>query len=109
MAKPIDSEHEREEKWLNEEVTFTFHNVENPGLKMDFHFGGTKEYKRYSMFDGGTYTYPRRLKEHLEGLSYPVYDWIPDGTGRLVKKKIRDEHRFMCREVAPSRSTTKVA
>jgi hypothetical protein len=85
--------------WLQELVTFEFLNIECPGVLLPFTYGSTKNPKKYRLFHGAIYTLPREIKIHIETRQTPIWDWMPDGTGKMHKKYMGSNNRFICREV----------
>jgi len=90
---------EREKLWLEEEVEIEFYNIEEPGMVNKFPYGGTKNFKIYTLFHGGKYKLPRKVIKHLEGCQSPIWKWQPDGLGGMTKKLTGMKPRFQCRQV----------
>lgn len=95
-TKPVS---EREQNWLEEEVEIEFYNQEEPGLMVKFPYGGTKNFKIYSLMHGGKYTLPRKVVRHIESRQTPIWKWQPDGMGAITKKLVGMKPRFQCRQV----------
>jgi len=93
--QPVD---EKEEKFLREICNYEFTNLEEPGLMHTFSYGTSNNMHKFSLVHGGSYHFPRFIARHLEKCSTPLYEWRPDGSGRLVKKKIGDKARFSMRQ-----------
>ncbi len=90
---------EREKQWLEEEVEIEFYNTEEPGLMIKFPYGGTKNFKTYTLMHGGKYKLPRKVVKHLETRQTPIWKWQPDGSGSMAKKLVSMKPRFQCRQV----------
>ena len=90
---------EKEEDYLREICEFEFINLKEPGVMHRFSYGNTKKNKRFTFFHGGSYRVPRFLARHVESCSTPLYEWRPDGTGRLIKKPTGNDPRFQIRQV----------
>jgi len=90
---------DREEEFLREICEFEFYNLEEPGLAIKFPYGSTRNHHNFSFWHGGKYKVPRHVARHLEGCSTPIWDWRPDGTGKMVKQKIGEKPRFQMRQV----------
>jgi len=100
MAMSVVSPQSASKKaWLEELVTFEFLNIECPGVLQKFNYGSTKNNKKYILFHGETYTLPREIKIHIETRQTPIWDWVPDGTGKMHKKYMGSTNRFLCRDV----------
>jgi hypothetical protein len=93
-----------ESNWLDEEVYIEFYNVEEPGLTQKFSYGPTKNAKTYTLFHGGKYHLPRRVVQHLQSRSTPIYKFIPDGYGIMQKQMMGSKPRFQCREIFEERT-----
>ena len=89
---------EKEEKYLNEILPFEFYNIEEPGLTHKFPYGNTRKMKNFTFFHGATYHVPRHVARHLESCSTPIWDYRPDGQGRMAKQKVGDKPRFQMRQ-----------
>jgi hypothetical protein len=99
---PIIGKHpknEKEEKFLREVCEFEFFNLEEPGVSCRFPYGNAKHQHNFTLFHGGKYKLPRFIAAHLESKCTPIWEWRPDGTGRLVKKQIGNKPRFQMRQV----------
>ena len=90
---------EKEEKFLKELCEFEFYNIEEPGLSIKFPYGNTSNKHNFTFFHGGKYTVPRHVARHLESCCTPIWDWRPDGTGKLTKNKVGEKPRFQMRQV----------
>lgn len=97
--EPVKATSEKEKEWLNEEITFEFYNLEEPGLMVKFPYGTTKDFKNYILFHGGTYTLPRKVAKHIESCETPIWKWTPDGLGGMQKKLVGRKARFQCRQI----------
>ena len=89
----------REKKWPDEEVDSEFDNIEEPGMINKFPYGGTKNFKVYTLLHGGKYKLPRKVIKHLESRQTPIWKWQPDGLGGMTKKLTGMKPRFQCRQV----------
>jgi hypothetical protein len=85
---------EKEEKHLREVCVFEFYNLEEPGLASRFSYGDTNNNHAFTMYHGEKYEVPRFIARHLESLGTPIWDWRPDGTGRMSKKMVGKKPRF---------------
>jgi hypothetical protein len=83
----------------NEKVLVEFYNIEEPGVPLKFAFGPTKRAEKYTLMHGGKYELPRKVIEHLESRQSPIYDYQPDGAGRMRKVLNGYKSRFQCRQV----------
>lgn len=87
-------ESEREEKYLREVCEFEFYNLEEPGLNVRFPYGDTRKQHTFTLYHGEKYKVPRFVARHLESCSTPLWEWRPDGSGRMVKKQVGQKPRF---------------
>lgn len=85
---------DKEEKHLREVVNYEFYNLEEPGVIHKFSYGSGNQLCTITLYHGQTYHLPRFIAKHLESCSIPIWDWRPDGTGRMIKKKIGLKPRF---------------
>jgi len=85
---------EAEEKFLREVCEFEFLNSEEPGLTVSFVYGSSNNNHKFMLFHGGKYRVPRFIARHIESCGTPIYDWSPDGSGRMVKKYKGRKPRF---------------
>ena len=85
---------EKEEKYLREIQEYEFYNLEEPGIMHRFTYGNATNKHTFTLMHGGKYRFPRFLARHLESVSVPIWDWRPDGTGKLHKQKIGVKPRF---------------
>ncbi len=99
VETPTKEVTDREKNWLDEEIQIEFYNIEEPGLMNKFPFGGTKNFKVYTLMHGGKYTLPRRVVQHIESRQTPIWKWLPDGSGGMGKKLTGMKPRFQCRQV----------
>ena len=90
---------EKEEKYLKEICEFEFYNLEEPGMSIKFPYGGTRKHHNFLFFHGGKYRLPRHVARHIESRSTPIYDWRPNGTGKMVKQLVGEKPRFQMRHV----------
>ena len=90
---------EKEEKYLRELCEFEFYNLEEPGLAVKFPYGDTRNHHNFTFYHGGKYRVPRHVARHLESCSTPIWDWRPDGTGKMVKQRVGEKSRFQMRHV----------
>lgn len=95
----VDSEKVRKDKWLNEEVTFEFMNLEEPGMIQKFSYGTTRKPEVHTLFHGGKYTKPRHLVNHIESRRTPIWNYRPNGIGGSQKELTGYKSRFQCRVV----------
>jgi len=89
---------EKEEKFLREVCEFEFNNLEEPGLSHKWTMGDTKNHFTFHFFHGGKYPVPRFVARHLEQCTTPIWDWKPDGSGRMDKKKVGEKSRFQMKQ-----------
>jgi len=89
---------EKEEEHLKQMATFEFHNLEEPGMKITFPYGDTRYQKTFTFEHGGKYTLPRHVARHVETRGRPIWDYRPDGYGRMAKQKTGYNSRFQMRE-----------
>lgn len=85
---------EKEEKHMREIKDYEFYNLEEPGVIHKFSYGSGNKLCTITLFHGQTYHLPRFIARHLEQCAIPIWDWRPDGTGRMIKKKIGKKPRF---------------
>jgi len=85
---------EKEENFLREVCEYEFYNLEEPGLSHSFSYGDTLNNHMISMNHGDKYRLPRFIARHLESCGTPIWDWRPDGTGRMAKKLTGKAPRF---------------
>lgn len=90
---------EKEEKFLREEATYEFYNLEQPGLSVKFPYGNTKYPVKITLFHGGRYVLPRHIAMHVESKGPPIYEWRPNGNGQMEKKLVGKKPRFQMRQV----------
>lgn len=90
---------EKEEKHLREIGKYEFYNLEEPGLALKFPYGNHKTQHTFTLFHGGKYDLPRFVARHLESCTTPIWDWRPDGMGRMEKKLVGHKPRFQLRHV----------
>lgn len=89
---------EKEEKWLREVKTYEFLNLEDPGVMLNFSYGG-KQRMKFSFVHGGKYKLPRFLARHVESRCVPIWKYRPDGLGSMIKELIGYQPRFQMREL----------
>jgi hypothetical protein len=89
---------EAEEKFLREVCEYEFQNLEEPGLSHSFPYGNTKKHHTFKFFHGGKYKVPRFIARHLESCSTPMWNWRPDGTGKMEKQLVGSKARFQMRQ-----------
>ena len=89
---------ESEEKYLREICEYEFFNLKEPNVSVTFPYGDTNNHHTFILFHGGKYRFPRFLARHIESRSTPIWDWTPDGTGRMVKKLVGSDPRFSMRQ-----------
>jgi len=94
-AKPVN---EKEEKYLKEIVPYEFYNIEEPGVSIKFPYGSTRNMKNFTLFHGGTYHVPHHVARHLENCSTPIWDYRPDGQGRMTKQRVGEKPRYQMRQ-----------
>jgi len=85
---------EKEEKFLREICEYEFYNLEEPGTELRFPYGNTLNQTTFTMFHGEKYMLPRFVARHLESKGTPIWEWRPDGSGRMTKKMIGKKPRF---------------
>ncbi len=90
---------EKKEKWLRDWVVVEFKNLEEPRANQEFCYGSTKNKCKFNLWPGGVYKIPRFIQRHLETLGTPLWNWVPDGSGRMRKEKQSYKSRFQLREV----------
>jgi len=90
---------EKEEKFLREIVNYEFFNLEEPGMIQKFSYGNSKNKYTFTFFHGGKYRIPRFIARHVESKSIPMWNWKPDGMGRMQKMMAGRKSRFQMREV----------
>lgn len=90
---------EKEEKWLREIVEYEFDNSEDPGLKLKFVYGSTKQNEVIEIWPGVATKLPRFIARYVESRGYPMYKYSPDGSGAMVPTYIGKQGRFRMREV----------
>jgi len=93
------AKNEKEEKYLREVCEYEFYNLEEPGLSLKFPYGNTRTKHNFQFFHGAKYKVPRHVAMHVESRSTPMWDWRPDGTGKMVKQHIGTKPRFQMRQV----------
>lgn len=91
-------ESEREDEYLREIRPYEFYNSEEPGLHHKFPYGNTRNRHTFEFFHSQTYHVPRHVARHLENCTTPIWDWRPDGSGRMIKQKVGEKSRFQMRE-----------
>ena len=94
--RPVSKE---EEKFLREVCEFEFFNLEEPGVSVRFPYGNAKNHHNFTLFHGGKYKLPRFIARHIESRATPIWEWRPDGTGKLNKKQTGENPRFQMRQV----------
>lgn len=90
---------EKEEKYLKEICEYEFYNLEEQGLGVKFPYGNTREQYTFEFNHGGKYKVPRHVARHIESCSTPLWDWRPDGTGKMAKQLVGHKSRFQMRHV----------
>ncbi len=90
---------EKEEKYLREVCEFEFYNLEEPGLAVKFPYGSTRNSHNFTFYHGGKYRVPRHVARHVESCATPLWDWRPDGTGKMAKQRVGEKSRFQMRHV----------
>lgn len=93
------SEKDRKRKWLDEVILVEFRNLEEPGHPLTFEYGTTKNKEKFQLLHSGKYRMRREVAEHIESRSIPIYDYVPDGTGKMHKKLMGHAPRFQCRQI----------
>ena len=89
----------REEEFLKEVCEFEFMNIKEPGVMHTFSYGNTKRSHNFKFMHGATYKVPRFIARHLESCCTPIYEWRPDGMGRMTKRYTGNDPRFQMRQV----------
>lgn len=95
----VKDKKERHKEWLEENVSFEFFNLEEPGVPVKFAFGPTNNTKTYTLLHGGKYNYPRNVLQHIEGRQVPIWGYKPNGQGQMEKDLQGYKSRFQCRQV----------
>ena len=98
LMNKVDGSHkftEKEEKSLREYATYELYNIEEPGHPISFHYQGYP----FRLLHGGRYKLPKFIANHIEEVGYPVWDWVPDGSGKMEKKIKSFTRRFQARQV----------
>ena len=90
---------EKEEKYLREVCEYEFYNLEEPGLAVKFPYGSTRNQHNFTFYHGGKYRVPRHVARHVESCATPIWDWRPDGTGKMAKQRVGEKSRFQMRHV----------
>lgn len=90
---------EKEEKYLREVCEFEFYNIEEPGLPINFPYGDTRKHHNFKFYHGSKYRIPRHVARHIEACATPLWDWRPDGTGKMTKQRVGEKSRFQMRHV----------
>lgn len=90
---------EKEEKHLREVLDVEFMNMEEPGLMNTFPYGSGKMQMTFRLMHGGKYRLPRHVVQHIESRQTPIWEFRPDGNGRMAKKQTGWRPRFQCRQV----------
>lgn len=90
---------DKEEKFLREVCEYEFYNLEEPGLSIKFPYGDTRKHHNFTFYHGTKYKVPRHVARHLESCSTPIWDWRPDGTGKMAKQRVGEKSRFQMRHV----------
>jgi hypothetical protein len=88
---------DKEQAWLDEEVTFEFYNIEEPGSDLQFSFGPANNIKNYHLKHGQRYKYPRRVVNHIESKGPGNWALRPDGQGGTNAVKEGIKPRFQCK------------
>ena len=99
MENPSKKIDEKEEKYLRQTVTYEFMNLEEPGVPHTFPYGNSKNRYTFTLLHGGRYKLPRFIARHIESRSTPIWKWMPDGTGSMIKSRMGVNQRFQMREV----------
>lgn len=89
---------EKEEKFWKDFATYEFQNLEEPGRMIQFSYGNANHRKTFTLFHGGKYHLPRHIARHLESLGTPIWEYRPDGNGKMQKQKTGYKSRFQMRE-----------
>jgi hypothetical protein len=90
---------DKEENYLREVCEYEFYNLEEPGLAIKFPYGSTRNSHNFTFYHGTKYKVPRHVARHLESCSTPIWDWRPDGTGKMTKQRVGEKPRFQMRHV----------
>ncbi|MDY0373586.1 MAG: hypothetical protein RBQ86_05675 [Candidatus Izemoplasmatales bacterium] len=88
MAEKAKEETRQEEKM----VKVKFQHAENPSKDVEFYVDG----KKYALKDGEEARLPVSVVRHLNSLKYPIYDFVDDGSGKMVNKQVGERNRFNC-------------
>lgn len=90
---------EGEEAYLRELVNYEFQNLEEPGLSHQFSYGNAQNKHTFTFEHGKRYKVPRFIARHVESRGTPIWKWISDGSGQMVKELKGTKSRFQMREV----------
>lgn len=90
---------EKEENYLREVCEYQFFNLEEAGMEVKFPYGSTRKYHNFVFYHGQNYKVPRHVARHVESCSTPIWDWRPDGTGKMIKQRVGEKPRFQMRHV----------
>lgn len=89
----------KKKEWLAEEIMIEFYNLEEAGVPLVFSYGSTKRPEKFTLLHGGKYKLRREVINHIESRQTKLWNWKPDGTGRLTKSLNGFKSRFQCRQV----------
>lgn len=107
LANSVEKQHEnldkqklKSKKNIKEKlIKVEFLNVETPNLALKFCYGSTKRPQNYTLLHGGVYELPEEVIKHLESRGTPLYQYRPDGSGRLAKSIQGYKPRFVLRRL----------
>ncbi len=99
----VDEKLEQEDRYSfdpeNEILTGIVYNLENPGVPIDVGFGPTKNPFKATYMHGFQYSIPRKVARFIESRKVPNYEYVPDGSGKVVKKLVGYRNRFSFKQV----------
>lgn len=90
---------EKEEKWLREIVEYEFENKQDPGLKLKFTYGTTKQHEQIEIWCNEPTPLPRFIARYLQSKGNSIYKYQPDGRGNMIPQFQGRDSRFVLREV----------
>lgn len=101
-ARSIDAvvaEANGEKDWLEEKGSYQFYNLEEPGTSAFFCFGKCTDPTKLELNHGEVKEMTRGTVRFIESRQTPIYDWVPDGNGKMKKTLTGWKPRFQCRQV----------
>ena len=88
-----------EEEFLKELIDYEFYNTEEPGTTLSFPYGDSKTNCKITLRHGEHCRLPRHIARHIDSRSVPMYQWHPNGTGKMVKTDMGVKSRFQMRQI----------